>query len=120
MPNASIGRIGTKSSLCDQAAPKLAHRKRAARTAIATRVNQCWSMDFLNEKLAEVLERVRQERGSLAATAALFCPPAHSRMMRARKARVRELRGCCNSCLKAIIRPGLTTRSRFLGRPRGF
>ena len=57
---------------------------------------------------------------SLAATAALFCPPAHSKMMRARKARDRELRGCCNSCRKVSFCSGRTTRSCFFGRPRGF
>ena len=57
---------------------------------------------------------------SLAATAALFCPLAHSRTMRARKARDRELRGCCSSCRNVIFCSGLTTSSRCLGRPRGF
>src|SRR5216683_537814 len=57
---------------------------------------------------------------SLAATAALLSPLAHSRTMRARKASDRELRGCCSNCRKVIFCSGLTTSSRFLGRPRGF
>ena len=57
---------------------------------------------------------------SLAATAALFAPPAHSRMMRARKARDRELPGCCSSCRKVISYSGLTTSSCFGGGPRCF
>src|SRR5208337_18610 len=57
---------------------------------------------------------------SLVATAALLLPLAHSKTMRARKASERELRGCCSNCRKAIFCSGLTTRSCFLGRPRGF
>src|SRR5260370_11766294 len=56
----------------------------------------------------------------LAAPAALLSPLAHSRTMRARKASERELRGCGSSCRKAVFCSGLTTSSRFLGRPRGF
>jgi len=57
---------------------------------------------------------------SLAATAALFAPPAHSRMMRAQKARDRELPGCSSSCRKVISCSGLATSSWFGGGPRGF
>jgi len=57
---------------------------------------------------------------SLVATAALLCPRAHSRMMRARKPRDREVRGCGSNCRKVSFCSGLTTNSRFLGRPRGF
>ena len=54
-------------------------------------------------------------RQPLAATAALFAPPAHSRMMRARKARDRELPGGRSSCRKVISCSGLTTSSCFGG-----
>src|SRR5665213_761696 len=111
------------------AALHLAGQHRKDRLAAAQRLNLTLLIHAQHQRTMrriQVQERfrhiptVKPVVRSLAATAALLRPPEHSRMTRARKARDREFRGCCNNCRKVTFCSGLTTSSRFLGRPRGF
>jgi len=119
---------------------KMARRQRAATTPLATRANQCWSMDFVSDKLAdgrafriltmvdqftrecvaleagfsmtgkkvvELLEGVRQERGSLPESITVDNGSEFS-------GRVLEAWAMGNNVQLCFIRPGRPVENSFI------